>query len=100
MGVGGSCQTSKEVDFWFSDSLGRHLQNESCFGELNPETELLAVGPSERLALALAEAGAGPSLSPSQPRERAEPWAWWGQLWLAWPQGSAFLLGSAWFGWV
>lgn len=23
--------------------------------------------------------------------ECAEPWAWWGQLWLAWPQGSAFL---------
>lgn len=23
--------------------------------------------------------------------EHAEPRAWWGQLWLAWPQGSAFL---------
>lgn len=63
-GWGGSCQTSKEVDFWFSDSSGRHLQNENCFGELNPETELLAVGPSESLALALTEASAGPSLCP------------------------------------
>lgn len=51
-GGGGSCQTSKEVDFWFSDSLGRHLQNESCFGELNPEMRLLAVSPVQALALA------------------------------------------------
>ena len=63
--MGGSCQTSKEVDFWFSDSLGRHLQNENCFGELNPETELLAVGPDGGQRWAFPRSPPSPGSAPS-----------------------------------
>lgn len=63
--------------------------------------EILAVCPSKGTALLPLEPElSGLPAGPSQHRERAEPWASWGQLWLAWPQGSAFLLGFAWFGWV
>ena len=49
------------------DSLGRHLQNEHCFGELNPETKLSATGMSARTPLALVDRGAlsSPPSSPS-----------------------------------
>lgn len=74
------------------DNLGRHFQNQkqrSRVGELNPQSH----HPNEHGVL-----WASHSALPAQ--ESAQPWASQGQLWLAWPQGSAFLLGFAGFGWV
>lgn len=58
-------------------------QIKAALGEWNPEAEILAVRPAKGTALLMK-----PELSrPGSTRARTP----WGQLRLAWPQGSAFL---------